>query len=216
MKNVIGLVVSVIFIGAVLVFAKVFEKIGKEVSRKFVHIALGNWWIIAMCFFENWIWASILPFLFIIINYISYKKDLISVMERDKKDGLGTVYYAISLFIIAIVTFGIINKPEIGLCSIFIMAYGDGFAAIIGKKIKSLEYKIGDTKKTLAGSATMFLISFLIIAIYLCMVNSPLWFIKSLVISLVLTIIEAVGIKGTDNIIVPIVSMLLLILATAW
>ena len=214
MKNIIGLIVSIIFIGTVLVFAKLFEKKGKELSRKFVHIALGNWWIIAMCFFENWIWASILPFLFIIINYLSYKKDLISVMERDKKDGLGTVYYAISLFIIVIVTFGIINKPEIGLCSIFVMAYGDGFAAIIGKKVKSLEYKIGDTKKTIAGSATMFFITFLIIGIYLCMVNSPLWILKSLLISAILTIIEAVGIKGTDNIVVPVSCMILLILAT--
>ena len=214
MNNIIGLIVSVVFIGAVLVFAKVFEKFGKEISRKFVHIALGNWWIIAMCFFENWIWASVLPFLFIIINYLSYKKDLISVMERDKKDGLGTVYYAISLFIIAIVTFGIVNKPEIGLCSIFIMAYGDGFAAVIGKNIKSLEYKIGDTKKSAAGSATMFFITFLILAIYLCMINSPLWIVKSLLLSLVLTIIEAIGIKGTDNIVVPVASMILLILVT--
>ena len=213
MNNIIGLIVSIFFIGFVLVFAKIFEKFGKELSRKFVHIALGNWWIIAMCFFENWIWASILPFLFIIINYISYKKDLISVMERDNKDGLGTVYYAISLFIIAIVTFGVLNKPEIGLCSIFIMAYGDGFAAVIGKRAKSLEYKVGDTTKTVAGSATMFIITFLILAIYLCMVNSPLWIVKSIIISLLLTVIEAVGIKGTDNIIVPISSMLLLILA---
>jgi len=126
----------------------------------------------------------------------------------------GTVYYAISLFIIAIVTFGIINKPEIGLCSILVMGYGDGFAAIIGKKVKSLEYKIGDTRKTIAGSCTMFFITFLIIAIYLCMVNSPLWIVKSLIISLILTVIEAFGIKGTDNIIVPIASMILLILAT--
>ena len=101
----------------------------------------------------------------------------------------GTVYYAISLFVIAIVTFGIINKPEIGLCSIFVMAYGDGFAAIIGKNVKSLEYKIGDTKKTIAGSATMFFITFVIIASYLCFIRSPLWIIKSLVISLLLTVI---------------------------
>ena len=214
MKNVIGLVVSIVFIGAVLVFAKIFEKWGKEASRKFVHIALANWWIIAMCFFENWIWASILPVLFIIINYLSYKKDLISVMERENKDGLGTVYYAISLLIMSIVTFGIVKKPEIGLCSIFVMGYGDGFAAIVGKKVKSLEYKIGNTKKSLAGSATMFFISFLIIAIYLCAINSPLWILKSIVISIILSLIEAVGIKGTDNIIVPVACMLLLILAT--
>lgn len=94
------------------------------------------------------------------------------------------------------------------------MAYGDGFAAVIGKNVKSLEYKVGNTKKSAAGSATMFFITFLIFAIYLCMINSPLWIVKSLILGLILTIVEAVGIKGTDNIVVPVVSMILLILIT--
>jgi len=212
MKNILGIIVSYVFVALIIIAAKFFEKAGKEASRKFIHIMLCNWWFIAMYFFDNWIFASIVPLSFVIINYISYKKDLISVMERDKqdKDGLGTVYYALSLFILSIFTFGIIKRPEIGLCAILIMGYGDGLAAIIGRSIKSLSYKIGKTKKTIAGSCTMLFISFLIAAIFLASVHTNLWYLKAILLAISVTILEAVSIKGTDNITVPVFACLLL------
>lgn len=213
MNNWLGILVSYLAIFLVIITARLFEKKGKEASRKFIHIALGNWWLIAMYFFNN-IWFAIFPpATFVIINYISYKKDVIKVMEREEneKEGLGTVYYALALLIMVIVTFGIINKPLIGLVSIFVMAYGDGFAAIIGKKVKSKKYKVFDTEKSIAGSATMFIISFIIVAIYLGATHSPLWILKSLICSFILTLIEAVSVKGTDNITVPIACLAMLL-----
>lgn len=210
MKNIIGIILSYIFIGIIIILAKFFRKSGEESSRKFIHIMLANWWFIAMYFFENVLWASIVPLSFVIINYISYKKNLISVMERESQDGLGTVYYAISLLILAIITFGIKKNLGIGLCSVLIMGYGDGLAAVIGKKVKSYEYKVGETKKTLAGSLTMFIITFIIVAIFSRVTNVNLWLIKSITTAIILTVIEAVSIKGTDNITIPISACALL------
>ena len=212
MKNVVGIVLSYVFIALIIVAAKFFEKAGKEASRKFIHIMLSNWWFLAMYFFDNVIWASIVPLSFVVINYLSYKKDLIKVMEREEenKDGLGTVYYAISLFLIAIYTFGIIKRPEVGLCAILIMGYGDGLAAIIGRSVRSYPYKIGKTKKTIAGSSTMLFISFFIMAIFLASISSPMWLLKSILLAICVTIIEAVSIKGTDNLTVPVLACLLL------
>ncbi|MCI8344440.1 MAG: hypothetical protein HFJ42_00365 [Clostridia bacterium] len=212
MKNLLGILTSYIFIGIIIMLAKLFEKFGKEASRKFIHISLANWWFIAMYFFDNAIWASLVPLSFVIINYISYKKNLISVMERESQDGLGTVYYALSLLIISIFTFGIIKRPEIGLCSILIMGYADGLAAVIGKRLKSYEYKIGNTKKTFAGSITMFIITFMIIAIFSNIVGVKLWLLKSIIIAIILMIVEAISIKGTDNITIPISACALLFL----
>ena len=212
MNNVIGLITSYVFIGIIIIIAKLFEKKSKEASRKFIHIMLSNWWLIAMAFFDNVIWACVAPLSFVVINYISYKKGIISVMEREgkEKDGLGTVYYALSLLIIAIITFGIFNKPEIGLCAILILGYGDGFAAIIGRNVKSMPYKIGKSKKTIAGSATMFFISFLIVAIFLASIQTPMWFLKSILLAISVSVLEAIGTKGTDNLIVPVYACLLL------
>lgn len=212
MRNLFGIVISYIFIGVVIILAKHFERFWKEASRKFIHIMLSNWWFISMYFFENAIWASIVPLSFIIINYISYKRNLISVMERKSQDGLGTVYYALSLLILSIITYGITKKPEIGLCSTLIMGYGDGLAGVIGKKIKSPEYKIGNTKKTLAGSLTMFIISLIIITIFSSVTGVNLWLIKSIITATILTAIEAISIKGTDNITIPISACAILFL----
>ncbi len=212
--NWLGIIISYLYIGIIIAGAKLFEKRGEEASRKFIHIMLGNWWFIAMYFFTNVWFAIFVPITFVIINYVSYKQDLIKVMERKKQDGLGTVYYAVSLFILAIVSFGIYQKPILGLIPNVIMAYGDGFAAVVGKYIKSKTYKVGETKKSIAGSITMFMISLIFITIFLTTrYTFELWQIVliGIVMSGIVTIIEAISVKGIDNISVP-VSMLVMLL----
>lgn len=210
LKNIIGIIVSYIFVFTVIISAKLVEKKGKEASRKYIHIALAFWWVIVIAFFDNIWFAIIPPITFVILNYISVKKDLIKVMEREeeKKDGYGTVYYALSLLILIIVTFTI-RKPELGLVGVFTMGFGDGFAAIIGKKVNSKQYKIGNTTKTIAGSLTMFVITLFITSIFMAIYGVNMWIIKSIAIAIIMTIVEAISIKGTDNITVPLISCLL-------
>ena len=98
--NIIGIIASYLYVGLVIAGGKIFEKKGKEASRKFIHIMLGNWWFVAMYFFTNVWYAAVAPLTFVIINYLSYKKNLIKVMERDEQDGLGTIYFAIALLIL--------------------------------------------------------------------------------------------------------------------
>lgn len=216
--NWLGILVSYLYIALVIVGAKIFEKKGKEASRKFIHIMLGNWWFIAMYFFTNVWFAAFVPATFVIINYLSYKKDLIKVMERDEQDGLGTVYYAVALLILAIVSFGIFKNPALGLVPVLVMAYGDGFAAIVGKLIKSKKYKLSDSKKSFAGSLTMFVISTLLIGGYLAITHSDIfwqtahWPLISVMMGFVMTAAEAISGKGTDNITVPLGTLALLIL----
>lgn len=216
--NWLGIIVSYLYIALVIIGAKAFEKKGKEASRKFIHIMLGNWWIIAMYFFTNVWFAAFVPATFIIINYMSYKKNLIKVMERDEQDGFGTVYYAISLLMLVIVSFGVYKQPSLGLVPTLVMAYGDGFAAIVGKSIKSKRYKLGETKKSFAGSLTMFIISTILIGGYLAFYHSTVfwkaahWPLVTCLMALAVTAIEAMSGKGTDNITVPISTLCLLIL----
>lgn len=215
--NIVGIIVSYIYIFLIIIGAKLFEKVGKEASRKFIHIMLGNWWIIPLIFFDNVYAVAFVPATFVVINYISYKKDLIKVMEREgeKRDGLGTVYYAISLLIISIVTYLKIEKiePIMGIVPIFVMAYGDGLAAIFGRMIKSPKYKVGNSEKSIAGSITMFIVSLLIICIYYVFNPVPYWILKAVIMSVIITILEAVSIKGTDNITVPIAMILMMIVS---
>lgn len=209
--NILGIVVSYVYIFVIILTAKLVEKKGVEASRKYIHIMLANWWFIFMYFFNNVFFASFVPATFVVINYISYKKDLIKVMERSEaeKDGLGTVYYAISLLVLSILTYVFNLSPMVGLCGILIMGYGDGLAGVLGRKIKSKEYHIGGGKKTLAGSLTMLCISFAIAAVLFFLVGTTIWYGKAILLAVLITIVEAVSVKGTDNLTVPLLAALL-------
>ena len=216
--NLLGIIVSYLYIGIVIIGAKIFNKKGIEFSRKFIHIMLGNWWFIAMYFFTNVWFAMFVPVTFVIINYVSYKKNLIKVMEREENDGIGTVYYAIALLILTVVSFGIYKEPLLGLIPTLTMAYGDGFAAVFGKLIKSKKYKISGAKKSYAGSLTMFFITTLLIGGYLVLKYNQVfwqtahWPLITVMMAYCITGIEAVSSKGLDNITVPISTLLMLIL----
>jgi len=209
MNNIMGIIVSYIFVALILVSAKFVQRFGEEASRKYAHIMLCNWWFIAMYFFDNIILASIVPASFIIINYVSYKKNLIKTIERKEQEGLGTVYYAISLLVLVLLSYGVFHNPELGLVGVLVMGYADGFAAVMGLNIKSKQFKIGTTKKSIAGCLAMAVFTFLIFSIFLAVNSVSLWFIKALVIAIVLTLTEVVSIKGTDNLTVPILATLL-------
>lgn len=213
MSNVIGVLISILFIVIIMIVAGAFEKSGKEATRKFIHIMVSNWWIIAMIFFDNMWCAAIVPALFVIVNYVSYKSNIIKVMEREEgeenKDSLGTVYYAISLLILALITFGPLENPLIGLCGAIVMGYGDGLAAVIGQRFKSKEFKIGNSKKTIAGSTAMFVITLMIMTGFFYYVGASLWLLKALVVAIIMTIVEAICPKGTDNLGVPLLTSVL-------
>lgn len=206
MSNLVGAIISILFIAIVMLAAGVLEKAGKEATRKFIHIMVSNWWIIAMIFFTTPVYAAIMPAVFIIVNYLSHKFKIIKMIEREKgeDDSLGTVYYAISLTILALLTFGSMKEPLIGLAGIFTMGYGDGLAAIIGKKVKSYKYEISNSIKSVAGSLTMFIISLLINGLILMFLGASYWLIKAIIIAIIATFTEAVSAKGTDNITVPL------------
>lgn len=205
MNNVIGLIVASIYILVIFLTSKLFKKKGKEVTRKYIHIMLSNIWFISLAFFDNFIIAAILPMLFVIINSLSYKYNLIKIMEReDKKEGIGTVYYAISLTILSLVTF-YIDKPILALPGILIMGYGDGLAAVVGQNIKSKSFNIFGSTKSIAGSTTMFIVSLIISVLIFAFIGVDYLIAKSILIAFIATILEAVSVKGLDNITVPII-----------
>ncbi len=212
MNNLVGIIVSAIYIVAVVVTSKFMSKFGEEASRKFIHVLLSNVWIIYMLFIDSLVPACILPIAFVIINTLSYKFKLIKSMEREENDGFGTIYYAVSMLVVSIIAY-VAGDPRIGATGILIMGYGDGFAAIIGKKIKSKKYKIGKTTKSIAGSLTMFIISLFISFIVLKMIGVKYLIFDSFGIAVVATILEAISIKGFDNITVPVITTILTFLA---
>lgn len=213
MNNWIGIIVSFVFVFVVIGISSLlshFKLLNNEGSRKFIHIGVSNWWIIAMIFFDHPVFAAFVPAMFVGINYLSYKKQVFSAMERDgSKRDLGTVYYALSLLILSTLSFSILPM-YIGAIGILIMGYGDGFAAVVGKRWG--KHRFGNLDKSVEGSLTVFFFALLISFILYSMDAPTNVLLKSLIIAVSATFFEAISPEGFDNLTVPLGSSLIAIL----
>lgn len=83
-SNGIGLILSYALIGVLFVATRALTKVNvpNEINRKFLHIAISHWWLIATVFFDS-VWVAILPpITFIIANYLARRYHLIEAMQR--------------------------------------------------------------------------------------------------------------------------------------
>ena len=202
-----GIIVSFLFIFGVIGLATFLEKqgiISGEASRKFIHVGVAHWWFIAMLFFTSPLTAAIIPAAFVVINFLSYRYNFFKSMERDGglKD-LGTVYYALSLLILALWSFGI-GRPEIGGLGILAMGYADGFAAVFGEKYGRKTYSVWGNKKSYIGSLTAFIFSLGVIMFFDLAFGMSLSMSKGIILALLAAILEAISPLGTDNLTVPL------------
>lgn len=197
------------YIGFVIACASLISKFvasPKEVTRKFIHIMVGNW-VFLYPYYESLSGLVFVPAMFIIINALSLKYALIPAMEREENDGYGTVYYAISLTLLSAWAM-ISNKPYVLFIGILSMAYGDGFAAIIGKKFgKNLKLK-NYPDKSIPGSLVVGSVSFMVSALsliaYYGLEKIGVILIVSIMTSLFAVFLELEGKNGIDNLSLPL------------
>ena len=205
-----------ILLGYVLTFGWVFLMLGltlvlkrafhadDEVSRKIIHVSVAFAWIpMYLCFGSTW-HLPVPTAVFIVLNYISYRSNLFSAMERteESKKSPGTVYYAVSMTVMAVcsVLRGACLIPY-GVAS-FCMALGDGFAPIFGRIEKGNLRLLG--ARTLYGSLSVLLICFLVIRIMTRIFSLSLSVPETLLISAAATLLELIGVHGLDNLTLPL------------
>jgi phytol kinase len=212
-KNLLGIIISFMFVFLILISSTILGRLkllSNEGTRKFIHISVSNWWIIGMSYYDNKTYASIVPVVFIILNYISYRFNVIKTMERrDGKNDLGTVYFPVSLLVLVLITFSNYSHPYVGALGILIMGYGDGFAAIIGKKFGRQKFYVLGNEKTIEGSLAMFAFSFIIASILFSIYAPAGLILKAVFIAAIAAFIEALSPYGLDNLTVPILISLI-------
>ena len=207
-KDMVGLILSFAFVFVMIFIATLIQKLlnlSSDFSRKIIHIAVGNWIFIALYYFDDWYIAIIGPVAFILINFLSYKFTVFKAMELEEKNP-GTIYYPISLAICTLFTY--LQKPLLILPYLGIMAmtWGDGMAAIIGKKWPIRELR---PRKSVGGSTAFFIFTLLASIIYLIFEANHLSagkvFTFALMAALIGVVIELFSPKNMDNLTVPII-----------
>lgn len=209
---VVGYVLIYLYLIFIITISDILNKkfkVKEIYTRKIIHISVSFCYIFLYVFFGCSIHIIIPPITFIIFNYISYKKNLIKGMENNN-NSLGTIFYPISVLLMCIMTYfknDFYSAFGIGL---FIMAFGDGLAPIIGNAIKSKKIF---NNKTLSGTVTVFIVSIIVCIVFNVIFNLQFSLLDYLIISFVSTILELIGVNGYDNLSLPLgVSLLTYVL----
>jgi phytol kinase len=181
------------------------KQFGVEVSRKVVHIGVGNvvlfaWWL------QIPAWAGVgASVVFSIITFLSYRMPILPSINGIGRKSLGTFFYALSIGIL-VGCFWSLGKPYYAALGILIMTWGDGLAALVGQRFGRHLYKLWDMQKSWEGSFTMFLVSFVVSLLILLSVLGNLWQVWTiaLVVAAVAALLEAFSKFGIDNLTVPL------------
>ena len=212
-SDILGLILVYGYVAFLLVFTeKIVAKKYPLVSRKILHILVGNIAFFLPVFQTREIMVFVAAGPFIVFTFLMSSYSPIKSMRGKTSEaghGFGLVYYAIAWTVLAYFFF---NHKEIIAIGILAMSYGDGFASLIGIKYGKRKYKVFGDQKSIVGSFTMMVFTFvtIIIALLYYSISFPETMLVSLVgIAALSAVVEGVTPKGLDNLSVPFVTALL-------
>ena len=194
-------VIYILLIFLLSIIYKIFNPNNKEAIRKIIHIGIGP--LIPLAKYLGVDQESALYFTGIIsfLILLNYRYKLFPNIEDIDRKSFGTLFYCFSLFILIYLFWN--KDPTSLIAGFFIMTFGDGLAGLIGKNFKSNSWYLLNQKKSLYGTATMFITS-LVVVLALAYVQKYSFDLNFIIIALIATILEQLSIFGIDNFIVPI------------
>lgn len=189
-------------------FSYRFFKINAEWSRKIAHIGSG---IVALTYpdyiHNHWV-VFALSLSFTIILYASKKLRLFpSIFEVDRKS-YGELFFVWTSWLLFLL-YQYTGEVIYFYLPFSIVVFADPMAALVGKSFPLKKYKIFGNTKSIGGSLAFFVVSFALSYYFFSKTAfSGNVFLISLVHAAVLTFVEAISTKGTDNLTIPLVSVL--------
>jgi uncharacterized protein (TIGR00297 family) len=182
-----------------------------EVTRKSVHVLTGALVAGTPYVFKSMAPMALLGGLFVVVNLVAVRKGLLKGMHGTQRATYGTVFYPLAFLILLLLLWH--GHKSIFVASMLIMAFADAAAAIVGENLpRPHEYRLGQEKKSLEGSATMFLVTLgVVVATGLWLgpmdgfaLTLPALVWIAAVVAAVTTMCEAVSAFGSDNLSVPL------------
>lgn len=224
MSVALGYSITLAYILIVIFIASILGKYifySREAMRKLVHLFLSFVWFILARFFIGTIHFVLIPFLFVCINFLIFcihtgihghmegecRCRCFSILENLERPGKeqtpGTVYYALSITVMAGTS--LYDKSYLlpyGI-GVFAMAFGDGMAGVTGRRATGIFAKKIYRDKTIGGFLACVLFTVLGEIVVLAYARIHVSVFKLLLIGLAAAILELPG-KGLDNLTVPL------------
>lgn len=186
-------------------------KLHIETSRKIIHIGTGV--IIAFWpYFLSWTIIQLASLVLLAVILVSYRFKIFKSIHSTKRLTAGEILYPVGIGLCALI------EPAhwVFMIAVLHLTLADGLAALAGVKYgKTTRYTIISHGKSLAGSFTFLIVSFLIFSIASHILPEhqlPVmygWFLLS---ALALTVVENLSWYGLDDITVPVAVIVILTL----
>lgn len=213
-KVVIYFIVCVVILSLLTHF---FKKVPKEVFRKSLHLILLFSLLIFLYSFENWWLAALAALTFMALAYIAIslaEKKIKGfsefIQERKKGEIKNSLVLAFMMFALMIaIGWGWLGERWLTMVCVYAWGFGDAAAALIGKKFGKRKTKLPfvDEHKTVEGSLTMFLVSFVTVLLILIFNITLPWYgylIIALLTAAVSADVELRTKNGYDTVTCPI------------
>ena len=220
----VGITVLYIIVAAGSIFlARKFFRIPDELFRKMLHFVLLGAYIPLVFAFEAWWMAAIFAAALILILFpalsLAGKIPMFSafVNERKKGEFKSSMVLAVGMMAFSVtICWGLFADRYLVLASIYAWGIGDGFAALVGKRFgkHKVKWKIADGKKSVEGSAAMFLCSLVAVFTVLMVrggIGVPMCFVIALLAALVCTLAELCAKGGWDTVLCPVCAMIVIL-----
>lgn len=170
-----------------------------EFSRKFIHVTVGSF-VAFWPFFLSWDQIKWLSLAFLVVIGLSKYLHVFRAIHSVQRPTLGEIYFALAVGIVAIIT----QDKWIYMAALLQMSLADGLAAIVGIRYGKQSYLVFGHRKSIMGSSAFFVVSLLIVIGYAQLSGVSLGWVSLLGLAALTTVIENVGVKGLDNLLVPV------------
>ena len=193
--------------GVLLLVAELWSRLahGKpEHTRKLVHlgggiIALFLPWLIESPWVVLALTAS-LSALFVIGEQTGLLQSLHGVERKTR----GSEYYPLAIWLVFVIA---ADRKWLYVSAVLTLAVADAFAALIGTRYGKHRYQVEDEYKSVEGSLGFFVIAFIVNAVPLLTMTAlphAVAILSALLVAMLVTIFEAISLRGTDNLFVPV------------
>ena len=212
-----GALIAAGFVGLIAI-AEVWHQTKQppvEWSRKLVHFG-GGLVCLTLPFLIHSHWVILcLAASMGAIFVVSKKNNWLQSIHGIDRPSAGSEFYPVVIYLCFVLCNGLVWKYVI---CVLVLAVSDSVAALIGKKFGRWRFRVEEEYKSVIGCITFFVITFVSVLVPLLIwdplfeSSAPIWhyILTASLIGLLVTCIELVSLKGTDNFWIPLGTLLVL------
>ena len=182
--------------------------VDKRLTRKIVHILVGAEWFILYHTVGIGIHFVAVCIVFTILLYIVHRFNAMPMISSDGDNAPGTVYYGVSMTIMAIVSCFVDGYAYAFGIAVLCTSLGDGFAGVVGGSVKRFNPKMFGSK-TVFGVVSAFVVSFVSTLLFSKGYSLDVSALECLLVAVLVCGVELICVRGLDNIAIPLSASLL-------